>query len=542
MLVGVGCQPNGGEDTTSPAEISVSPAETAISLEGDTKTFTITSNASWVATCEAEGVTCTPEMGKGNGSVTVTVPATTSPRAVVVTFTASKQAVTEGVSFTDSKSVTATIYQNAGGEVVEGGIATIKDAGNHNVEGAWIVAKNAKSIVITDNSGAYIMVFLNKESELSVGQVVNVSGEVELSDKSGLLQFKSTTTVTATGDTIAVSHGTPKDITTYAALDSYANNKTYVYAEMKGQLNVSGTYYNLYVDGKSEHNDYKGSIAYPSSAIASELTALNGANIVVRGYMVGVNGTVYANIVAVEVEVDSSNPVLKADNISGVAAAGVTNATHNIVVAGIENVTATPDGVIVTAAEVNGNVLTYTVAPNEGESREGKITLSAEGVEDVVISVFQRGVIAGGTTVDDVLNLAFTGVSGTTYTDWSGKTGTSGTVYAGQSAGDKNSIQLRSNKSNSGVISTTSVGKARKVVVTWHADTANGRTLDIYGSNTAYTAASDLYGDKKGTKLGSIVKGTSTELEIMGDYAYIGMRSKESAMYLTDITISWEVE
>ena len=407
MLVGVGCQPNGGEDTTSPAEISVSPAETAISLEGDTKTFTITSNASWVATCEAEGVTCTPEMGKGNGSVTVTVPATTSPRAVVVTFTASKQAVTEGVSFTDSKSVTATIYQNAAGEVVEGGIATIKDAGNHNVEGAWIVAKNAKGIVITDNSGAYIMVFLNKESELSVGQVVNVSGEVELSDKSGLLQFKSTTTVTATGDTIAVSHGTPKDITTYAALDSYANNKTYVYAEMKGQLNVSGTYYNLYVDGKSEYNDYKGSIAYPSSAIASELTALNGANIVVRGYMVGVTGTVYANIVALEVEVDSSNPVLKAENISGVPAAGVTNATHDITVAAIENVTATCDGTIVTFAEVNGNVLTYSVSANEGAAREGEIVLSAEGVESVTIKVAQKAAPSGDAGEEKTVSIVF---------------------------------------------------------------------------------------------------------------------------------------
>ena len=200
------------------------------------------------------------------------------------------------------------------------------------------------------------------------------------------------------------------------------------------------------------------------------------------------------------------------------------------------------DGVIVTAASVNGNVLTYTVAANDGPSREGKITLSAAGVADVVVSVFQKGVQTGDVdVVDDVLNLAFTGVSGTNYTDWSGKVGDSGAVYAGQSAGDKSSIQLRSKNNNSGIVTTTTGGKARKVVVTWHADTAAGRTLDIYGSNEAYTSPTELYGDnQKGTKLGSIVKGTSTELEIIGDYAFIAMRSKESAMYLTDITISWE--
>ena len=273
------------------------------------------------------------------------------------------------------------------------------------------------------------------------------------------------------------------------------------------------------------------------------MNGLDGANIIARGYMIGVTGSVFASMAAVEVEVDASKPVLKAENISNVPATGVENATHNITVAGVDNVTATPDGTIVTAASVAGNVLTYTVAANTGEAREGKITLSAEGVNDVVVSVFQKGVPTGGegNTVDDVLDLAFTGMSGTSYATWSNKTGDSGAVYAGQSAGGNESIQLRSNNSNSGVISTTSAGKVRKVVVTWNANTSDGRTLDIYGSNEAYTSPTELYGDNlKGSKLGSIVKGTSTELEIIGDFAYIGMRSNTGAMYLTDITITWE--
>ena len=44
----------------------------------------------------------------------------------------------------------------------------------------------------------------------------------------------------------------------------------------------------------------------------------------------------------------------------------------------------------------------------------------------------------------------------------------------------------------------------------------------------------------QGTKLGSIVCGTSTELVIDGDYQYIGLRSNSDAMYLDEIQITWE--
>lgn len=149
--------------------------------------------------------------------------------------------------------------------------------------------------------------------------------------------------------------------------------------------------------------------------------------------------------------------------------------------------------------------------------------------------------IQAQSTVTDVLDRAFTGVTGTSYSSWSGKKATSDAVYAGQSAGGNESIQLRSSNNNSGIVTTTSGGKVKKVTVTWNSNTANGRTLNVYGSNTAYTAATDLYNSsKQGELLGTIVKGTSTELTITGDYKYIGMRSAGSAMYLTEIKIEWE--
>ncbi len=143
------------------------------------------------------------------------------------------------------------------------------------------------------------------------------------------------------------------------------------------------------------------------------------------------------------------------------------------------------------------------------------------------------------TEVTDVLNRALTGVTGTSYSSWSGKTSNSDAVYAGQSAGGNESIQLRSSNNNSGIVTTASGGMVTKVVVTWHSSTQSGRTLNVYGKNSAYSAATDLYGNYAGTLLGTIVCGTSTELTIEDEYEYIGMRSASGAMYLSEIQITW---
>lgn len=140
----------------------------------------------------------------------------------------------------------------------------------------------------------------------------------------------------------------------------------------------------------------------------------------------------------------------------------------------------------------------------------------------------------------DVLNRALTGSFETSYASWTGKTSVSAAVYAGQSAGGNESIQLRSNNSNSGIVTTTSGGNVKKVVVKWNSNTASGRTLNVYGSNTAYTNPTELYDDAtSGVKVGTIVCGTSTELVIDGDYKYLGLRSASGAMYIEEIKVTW---
>lgn len=214
----------------------------------------------------------------------------------------------------------------------------------------------------------------------------------------------------------------------------------------------------------------------------------------------------------------------------------------------------------VTITAENGAVIYYTldgsVPTKESEEYDGVITLTEtttvkafavkDGYKDseVVEATYTKRVLQEG-QVEDVLTREWTGIENgaTGYSSWSDLTSTSSAKYSGNSAGSNDAIQLRSNNSNSGIVTTVSGGKVKKIIVKWQGNTTDGRTLNVYGKNGAYAAPTDLYDSSKyGTKLGTIVKGTSTELEIKSDYTYIGLRSNSGAMYITSITIIWENE
>lgn len=198
-----------------------------------------------------------------------------------------------------------------------------------------------------------------------------------------------------------------------------------------------------------------------------------------------------------------------------------------------------PETITSLTVEVETDKATYT-REITGISKEFK--KNARNTLAVKMNEAVRVEKAVDNNVTDVLTGETTGVTGSSYVSWEGKTLTSGAVYAGQSAGSYGSIQLRSDTSKgySGVISTTSGGTVKKVVVSWNSNTAPARTLNVYGSSSAYTSPSDLYNStKQGTLLGTIVCGTSVELDVEGDYEYIGVRSASGAMYLDKIEITW---
>ena len=145
--------------------------------------------------------------------------------------------------------------------------------------------------------------------------------------------------------------------------------------------------------------------------------------------------------------------------------------------------------------------------------------------------------------VTDVLNRALTGVAdgNTNYASWSGKTATSEAVYAGQSAGLNNSIQLRSKNNNSGVVTTTSGGTLKSITVKFNSNTDAARVLDVYVSNSAYSDATDLYGSNTGTKVTSFTMsaGATQSYTFTSEYKYIGFRSNSGALYLDEVDIVW---
>ena len=201
----------------------------------------------------------------------------------------------------------------------------------------------------------------------------------------------------------------------------------------------------------------------------------------------------------------------------------------------------------------------FTVEGNSGHRRIAKlaVTLSGEDSGENPGGGNQPGgdepgggEQPGGDTpagvLTDVLNAAFTGATSNQYIDWSGKKGSaSSAVYAGNSASQYEAIQMRSKNNNSGIVSTTSGGALKKVSVVWNAKSGEvgntaARAVQVYGSNAAYSSPSDLYDSaKQGTLLGTITYGQGTEVTVSGNYAYVGLRSKENALYLDKVEITW---
>lgn len=154
--------------------------------------------------------------------------------------------------------------------------------------------------------------------------------------------------------------------------------------------------------------------------------------------------------------------------------------------------------------------------------------------------------------VTDVLTTDGLEITGSGYKDFSGKSFTSEAVYAGNvMRATKNGstgyagggIQLR-NKSNTGIVTTTSGGAIVKVAMHFDypsgSDNEKGRTVTIYGSNTPYNSSADLYGDNKGDVLGTLSSGVEDgEITVNGNYAYVGIHA-DGAVYLREISITWE--
>lgn len=252
----------------------------------------------------------------------------------------------------------------------------------------------------------------------------------------------------------------------------------------------------------------------------------------------------------VDASAATERPVLNVSPASKTVAADVTE--FSFVITSNVAWTVAGEGVTLDKESGNGNAtVKMTFAANTTtEAKKYTATVSATGFDPITVTVTQSGVSSGdddAKETTDELTYEVTGLVGSTansYQDWSFDA-SSGVVYVGQSFANTGVefIQIRSKNSNSGIVSTTSAGKVVKVTLTWNTKTTEGRTVQVFGNATAYTLPSDLYDTaKQGTNVGEMVYKAgelTTELTITDDYQYIGLRSKDGALYLDKVEIVW---
>ena len=179
-------------------------------------------------------------------------------------------------------------------EVVTATISEIAEAGKYKVEGATILASYARGYLVGDATGK-MLAYLGADHGLGLvaGDVVTIEGSV--SEYGGFFQFVAGSTLTKTG-TAEVNHG-EVEVMDGAAMDAYVTAPAIKYVSYTGKLAVSGNYFNVNIEGAATA---MGSLQYPIEAEA--ISALNGKNITVTGYAIGVSGGKYVNTMVISVE------------------------------------------------------------------------------------------------------------------------------------------------------------------------------------------------------------------------------------------------
>ncbi len=196
-----------------------------------------------------------------------------------------------------------------GGQIIEFGkedevttstIAEVLDSPVDNIykiQGT-VIAIHYKGFLIKDDTG--IILTFKKKHGVEVGDVLTLEGTT--TTYGGFKQFGESTTITKTG-TAEVSYPEP-EVLDGDGFTKWADNPNIKYVRYTGKLSHTRDqyyqdHYNVAVDG----TDIIGSVSYPTNDHKSLLISLEGKNITVTGYAIGLSGTdeKYLNTMAVEI-------------------------------------------------------------------------------------------------------------------------------------------------------------------------------------------------------------------------------------------------
>lgn len=171
----------------------------------------------------------------------------------------------------------------------------------------------------------------------------------------------------------------------------------------------------------------------------------------------------------------------------------------------------------------------------------------------LLLAIVCGGAMFGQTTVTDELTPGSWDITGqNNYSQKKTITLSSGVSYSGYFFANKNGnmtpnlrLQIKEDFQKSkrtGFYTTASSKVAKKITISLASDHSANTTLQVYGSNTAYTSAEDIFDSEKcGTLLGEITK-TKTDAIILSDaqsYKFIAVRAKGGAALINSISIEW---
>ncbi len=287
-------------------------------------------------------------------------------------------------------------------------IANVELNGTYTVKGV-VTAISSRGFILTDESSSIFFYNANYKANYVVGQELTITGKISQYNKG--LQIDGASATIVEGEVVDYEYPTPATADA-AAIDAFiANtaNRFATYVELTGDLDISGNYYNVAVEGTTN----MGSIYYPSNEIKAALAT--GTNITVKGYAIAVSGGKYYNIVVSEATTNYVIPKITpaATSLSFVAEGEVKST--ELTVAGLgelslfakssdEHFTAEIEGTTlkVTAAEnTTEEAKTATVTVYMAESADAEAVVSAEVVcSQAAASTGEGGGEGGGETTE----------------------------------------------------------------------------------------------------------------------------------------------
>lgn len=255
-----------------------------------------------------------------------------------------------------------------------------------------VAAISSKGFILADETGE-IFVYTDSKPSYSIGQTVTVVGDIAVYNNG--LQF-SQPEITE-GSAGSYEYGTAASFTSTEinAYNSNTANRLAKYVTFTGTLQKSGTHYNFIVGEGTEAN---ATLYYQTTTMTS---FADGDNLTVTGYAIAVMSGRCA-VIPVEITNNETAPKLVFEDITGVDAAGVTDATLSVKPYRTSGWTAsvTATGCVSAASiSTDNKTITYSVSANENTTEATgtiKVTYS-KGSETVeyVINVTQNKKVSG---------------------------------------------------------------------------------------------------------------------------------------------------